>query len=81
MSYAGDHAQLAAQAQVDHVDNLLHYARQELYDGPSYKYCEDCGEEIPEARRKAINCTRCIKCQEAWDKLPKTRVRMLDHVL
>lgn len=81
MGYAGDHASLAAEAATDHVDTLLQYARAELHDGPSYKYCEDCGEEIPAARREAISCTRCIKCQEAHDKLPKTRVRMLDHVL
>lgn len=30
----------------------------------SYSHCEDCGEPIPEARRKAVpGCTRCIVCQ------------------
>lgn len=32
--------------------------------------CADCGEEIPEARRKAIpGCTRCVKCQEQHETL------------
>jgi phage/conjugal plasmid C-4 type zinc finger TraR family protein len=27
--------------------------------------CEDCGEEIPEKRRRAVpGCRRCIDCQE-----------------
>lgn len=30
--------------------------------------CEDCGDEIPEARRNAMKgCTRCIDCQELFD--------------
>ena len=31
----------------------------------SLSHCEDCGEPIPEARRKVVSgCTRCIGCQE-----------------
>lgn len=81
MGYAGNEGDQAQVAAIDAVNDLVEYARGELYDGPSYKYCEDCGDEIPEARRKAIKCKRCVKCQEAWDRLPKTRTRMLDHVL
>lgn len=32
--------------------------------------CEDCGEEIPEARRKALpSAIRCIKCQSIFEAL------------
>ena len=32
-------------------------------DGPGV--CEDCGGEIPAARRKAVpGCTRCVGCQK-----------------
>lgn len=32
--------------------------------GASLTHCDDCGEPIPEARRKAApGCTRCIDCQ------------------
>lgn len=32
--------------------------------GPSLEYCDDCGDEIPQARRLAVpGCTRCIACQ------------------
>lgn len=31
--------------------------------------CEDCGEPIPEARRRAVpGCIRCIECQERVEK-------------
>jgi len=33
--------------------------------GESLGECQDCGIEIPEARRKAVpGCTRCVPCQE-----------------
>lgn len=32
--------------------------------GPALLQCEDCGEEIPEARRAAVaGCRTCIDCQ------------------
>ena len=37
--------------------------------GESAKECDDCGEEIPEARRKAaIGCIRCVFCQQKFEK-------------
>ena len=34
--------------------------------------CEECGEEIPEARRKALPGVRlCISCQEEFDRQHK----------
>lgn len=81
MGYIGNDADHASQASIDYVDNLLWDARQELYDGPSLTHCEECGDPIPAKRRLAIACTRCIHCQEAFDKRPKTRTRMLDHIL
>ncbi len=36
---------------------------------PSLEECEDCGEEIPEERRKiALGCTRCIHCQSVYER-------------
>lgn len=41
--------------------------------GPSALVCEDCDEEIPEARRLAMpGCRRCVDCQtlhEHWRAL------------
>jgi phage/conjugal plasmid C-4 type zinc finger TraR family protein len=39
---------------------------------PSARECADCGDAIPEARRLSIQgCTRCISCQEDWEKYGK----------
>ena len=34
--------------------------------------CEDCGEPIPETRRRAVpGCTRCIECQTDHDRITR----------
>lgn len=36
---------------------------------PSLTECEDCGDDIPQARRLAIKgCIRCVWCQELAEK-------------
>nr|WP_330165396.1 TraR/DksA C4-type zinc finger protein [Methylomonas sp. LL1] len=37
--------------------------RKAIYTGKSATHCEECGEPIPEARRKAIACQYCLPCQ------------------
>lgn len=40
-----------------------------LPHGESLSHCEDCGEDIPEARRRVVKgCTRCITCQEIAER-------------
>ncbi|MDN0081608.1 TraR/DksA family transcriptional regulator [Crenobacter sp. SG2305] len=35
----------------------------------SLHHCQDCGDDIPEARRRAApGCTRCITCQTAAER-------------
>ncbi|ENY76592.1 prophage PSPPH06, DksA/TraR family C4-type zinc finger protein [Pseudomonas putida TRO1] len=36
--------------------------------GPSLIHCEDCGGEIPEARRALGGKTRCVPCQSTFEK-------------
>jgi phage/conjugal plasmid C-4 type zinc finger TraR family protein len=61
-------------------ENGIAAARSMLPVGESAVICYDCGEDIPEARRKAQKgCKYCIDCQKHHDRMPK--VRMLDHVL
>ena len=39
---------------------------------PSAEECEECGDPIPEARRKAVpGCTRCIQCQQEFERRPR----------
>ncbi|AIR03125.1 MULTISPECIES: DksA/TraR family C4-type zinc finger protein [Cedecea] len=59
----------AVQEQIDStVDDAVARARSELPKGESLLYCEECGERIPDARRRAIQGVRlCIRCQQAED--------------
>jgi len=59
----------AVQDQIDDtVADAVKSARARLPLGEGAQYCEDCGEEIPEARRKALPGTRtCVGCQSERD--------------
>ncbi|WP_431223094.1 DksA/TraR family C4-type zinc finger protein [Serratia sp. L9] len=60
----------AVQDQIDStVDDAVQRARQTLGKGESEHYCLECGEEIPVARRNALQGVRyCLACQTALDK-------------
>ncbi|WP_103463420.1 TraR/DksA family transcriptional regulator [Pseudomonas putida] len=36
--------------------------------GPSLEECQDCGSEIPEARRALGGMSRCVPCQITFEK-------------
>lgn len=59
----------AVQQQIDStIDDAVARARSELPGGESHKFCDECGEPIPEARRRAIAGVRyCVKCQQDKD--------------
>ena len=59
----------AVQDQIDaSVDEAVQRARSQMAKGESLIECEECGETIPEARRKAVpGVRRCVTCQEAED--------------
>jgi len=42
-------------------------ARKSIYTGESAVNCEECGEPIPEQRRKVIACKYCLPCQAALE--------------
>lgn len=48
------------QAQEELNRNL---AKAQRFDTPSLLECAECGEEIPERRRRLGGVTRCIDCQ------------------
>lgn len=60
----------AVQDQIDaSVEDEVERARSRLPSGPGRKSCYECGETIPEARRKALPGVRlCVRCQEAEDR-------------
>jgi phage/conjugal plasmid C-4 type zinc finger TraR family protein len=49
--------------------NAINSIRASLSNRPSLSHCEECGEEIPEPRRKAVSGVRtCIDCQEVLER-------------
>ncbi len=60
----------AVQDQIDAtVEDAISHARSQLPRGESLKTCEECGNNIPPARRKAVPGVRlCVTCQVEHDK-------------
>ena len=53
----------------DSLEDEVARARSRLPRGESLTVCEECGEPIPESRRKALPGVRvCVACQEERDK-------------
>ncbi len=51
------------------IEDEVRRARGALPSGESLSHCEECGQPIPEARRKALPGVRlCVGCQEAHDR-------------
>lgn len=69
--WAGDGA---VSDQIAHsLEDEVARVRSLLPTGESLLECEDCGEAIPEARRKALPGVRlCLPCQEEADKAQVT---------
>jgi phage/conjugal plasmid C-4 type zinc finger TraR family protein len=62
------------QDQIDaSVKDAVKLARSRLPDGESLTHCEECGNVIPDARRKAIPGVRlCIRCQSKLEEQQTT---------
>jgi phage/conjugal plasmid C-4 type zinc finger TraR family protein len=62
----------AVQEQIDDsIADAVMSARARLPVGPGEIYCVECGEEIPEARRKALQGVKtCVACQNVIDRRP-----------
>lgn len=58
------------QDQIDaSVDDAVRRARSQLPQGEGLSHCEECGAEIPEARRRAIAGVRsCVACKTETDR-------------
>lgn len=71
VGWAGDGA---VQEQIDNtIEDAVARARNALPCGDSLDFCAECGEEIPEARRKAMPGVRyCLGCQQEMDAKQKT---------
>jgi phage/conjugal plasmid C-4 type zinc finger TraR family protein len=81
--YIGNSADAAQQIVDDYVGNGVYaarYAMQHSYGVVSCTHCKDCGEEIPEARRRVVPGVKfCIECQD--DHMVVRKVKMLTKML
>ncbi len=61
----------AVQDQIDDtIKDAVQAARLRMPEGEGAKECDDCGEPIPAARRKALPGVRtCVTCQSLRDKM------------
>ena len=62
----------AVQDQIDDtIKDAVTSARARMPTGESETHCLECGDEIPEARRRAMPGARtCISCQSGLDRRP-----------
>lgn len=67
VGWAGDNA---VNDQIAHsIEDEVARVRARLPKGESLNECEECGEPIPEARRRALPGVRlCVVCQEEREK-------------
>ncbi|MBW7568662.1 TraR/DksA family transcriptional regulator [Chromobacterium subtsugae] len=43
--------------------------RMNLAGAASYSHCQECGDDIPASRRRAVpGCRRCLICQKSHEK-------------
>jgi len=65
----------AVQEQIDaSVNDAVKRARSKLPRGESWERCQDCDDDIPEARRKAVpGVRRCVSCQEERDSAERSQ--------
>jgi phage/conjugal plasmid C-4 type zinc finger TraR family protein len=59
----------AVQDQIDDtIADAVMIARARMPAGEGERHCVECGEEIPEGRRRAVPGVRtCVECQSARD--------------
>ena len=67
-----EEAEIAQIANLNANTAAINAARRQLAkqaEQPSAEECEDCGEDIPKARREMIlGVQRCVSCQDIWER-------------
>ena len=66
----------AVQDQIDaSIKDAIKLAKSRIPHGEGLTHCEECGEAIPDARRRAVAGVRlCIDCQSELDEHQETPV-------
>jgi phage/conjugal plasmid C-4 type zinc finger TraR family protein len=64
-----DDADLAMEAEQRFRERALAAQAQRTPRGPAAELCEDCGDSIPEERRRAVpGARRCVWCQALHER-------------
>lgn len=81
--YIGNAADAAQQIASDDIDNIVYAVRHAMkhsYGVVSATVCKECGEDIPEGRRRAVPGVKfCIDCQD--HNMATRKVKMLTKML
>lgn len=81
--YIGSAGDAAQEIAMDHVNNGIYAIRQQMkssYGQQSLFQCLECGDDIPEGRRKAVpGVMYCVHCQDSH--MVKTNYKMLTKML
>jgi phage/conjugal plasmid C-4 type zinc finger TraR family protein len=65
-----DDMDLCQQINQELIDDALAEHKRDRPTGLSLERCCVCGEDIPEARRKAVpGCCKCVSCQMEWEQM------------
>ena len=59
---------------------FIEEARKSIYTGESAINCEECGEPVPESRRKAIACKYCWHARLKWKKIQNNDSQLIFYV-
>ena len=69
MSETSDKNDFASQIEQRHNDSAVQALRRSIEEVADNTECEDCGEQIPSARRKAVPwARRCVDCQQRFER-------------
>ena len=52
----------------DYIQDVNELAISKRFTLPSNEFCDECGEDIPEIRRKLGGVTHCVYCQDFLEK-------------
>lgn len=85
MAFGFTHSDAESEQAIIHAENGINAVRAQM-EGPILTECQECGNDIPEARvlamrKNGMKCVMCVSCQEEDDKRPKARIKMLDRIL
>lgn len=64
-----DEADIATEQMQRELDAILAAIQSPADSLPSARWCDECDEQIPEARRSAVpGCRLCIHCQGLYER-------------